>query len=362
MTTDKGNEAFLALLQRSGRGGVTGPPATIVKSFRRIFRSTKALTTKKLRDSDLESFQALHANHSERLNPSTVQEICLGIFPLIDREMMKQDFHAFCIGNEEDEAPTLRQLHEHASRATDLAHLIRGRLQRPELQTPPEVLELAQPASLGEDAEANETFLTHWPPGTKWNDVTRELFEFFLLRGVCRFSARATFACLNLSRDVAANLDDECSDPLALYKWVARIRAVATAPDSRIGTGERKRAAAEAIKSLTNHPIFGGLVDDFPTSFPSTSGKKPLVTLSGWVEKFVPYCIKQQIYERPAKMAAAALQISASMAPKEVRGAIAKTQAQKQADATFINHSLSCGVHLYSTLQRVLSENNLVYF
>ena len=63
------------------------------------------------------------------------------------------------------------------------------------------------------------------------------------------------------------------------------------------------------------------LVDDFPTSFPSTSGKKPLVTLSGWVEKFVPYCIKQQIYERPAKMAAAAAQpISASMAPNSHYG------------------------------------------
>ena len=79
------------------------------------------------------------------------------------------------------------------------------------------------------------------------------------------------------------------------------------------------------------------LVDDFPTSFPSTSGKKPLVTLSGWVEKFVPYCIKQQIYERPAKMAAAAQRISASMPPKDVRGAIAKTQAKKQSDAAKLN-------------------------
>ena len=97
------------------------------------------------------------------------------------------------------------------------------------------------------------------------------------------------------------------------------------------------KMATAAIKSLTNHPIFGGLVDDFPTSFPSTSGKKPLVTLSGWVEKFVPYCIKQQIYERPAKMAAAAQRISASMPPKDVRGAISKTQAKKQADAAQLN-------------------------
>ena len=36
-------------------------------------------------------------------------------------------------------------------------------------------------------------------------------------------------------------------------------------------------------------------------------------------------------------MAAAAQQISASMAPKDVWGAIAKTQAKKQADAAKIN-------------------------
>ena len=70
------------------------------------------------------------------------------------------------------------------------------------------------------------------------------------------------------------------------------------------------------------------------TATPNREIQQQLASLTETVKSLVR---AQQQAARPAKMAAAAQQISASMAPKDVWGAIAKTQAKKQSDAAKLN-------------------------